>query len=49
MCTVTALFRVNVPAASILFDVKPRVVSTLIVDEEDESGLSSSRGRLLMD
>jgi len=49
MCTVTALFRVSVPAASILFDVMPRVVSTLIVDGEDESGLSSSRGRLLMD
>jgi len=49
MCTVTALFRVSVPAASILFDVMSCVVSTLIVDGEDESGLSSSRGRLLMD
>jgi len=49
MCVVSALFRVSVPAASILFDVMPRVVSTLIVNGEDESGLSSSRGRLLMD
>jgi len=49
MCTVTALFRVSGPAASILFDVMSRVVSTLIVDGEDESGLSSSGGRLLMD
>ena len=48
MCAVTALFRVSVPAASILFDVMPHVVSTLIVDEENESGLSASR-RLLMD
>jgi len=37
------------PAASILFDVTPRVVSTLIVDGENERGLSSSRGWLLMD
>jgi len=49
MCAVTALFRVSVPAASILFDVMPRVVSTLIVDGENESGLSASRRRLLMD
>jgi hypothetical protein len=49
MRAVTALFRVSVPAASIFFDVVPRVVSTLIVDGEDESGLSASRGRLLMD
>jgi len=49
MCAVTALFRISVPAASILFDVMPRVVSTRIVDGEDESGLSSSRGWLLMD
>jgi len=49
MCAVTALFRVSMPAASVLFDVMPRVVSTLIVDGESESGLSSSRGRLLMD
>jgi len=44
MCAVTTLFRVSMPAASILFDVMPRVVSTLIVDGEDESGLSTSRG-----
>jgi len=49
MCAVTALFRVSVPAASILFDIMPRVVSTLIVDGENESGLSTSRRRLLMD
>jgi len=49
MCAVTALFRVSVSAASILFDVMPRVVSTLIVDRENESGLSASRRRLLMD
>jgi len=49
MCVVTTFFRVSMPATSILFDVMPRVVSTLIVDGEDESGLSSSRGRLLMD
>jgi len=49
MCAVTALFRIPIPTASILFDVMPRVVSTLNVDREDESGLSSSRGRLLMD
>jgi hypothetical protein len=49
MRAITALFRVSVPAASIFFDVVPHVVSTLIVDGEDESGLSTSRGRLLMD
>jgi len=49
MCAVTALFRVPMPAASILFDVTPCVVSTLIVDRENERGLSSLRGRLLMD
>jgi len=49
MCAVTALFRVPIPTASILFDVMSRVVSTLIVDREDEGGLSTSRGRLLMD
>jgi len=37
------------PAASILFDVMPRVVSTLIVDGENERGLSCSRGWQLMD
>jgi len=49
MRAVTALFRIPVPTASILFDVMPGVVSTLIVDREDESGLSSSRGCLLVD
>jgi hypothetical protein len=49
MRAITALFRVSVPAASIFFDVVPCVVSTLIVGREDESGLSTSRGRLLMD
>jgi len=49
MCAVTTLFHVSVPAASILFDVMPRVVSTLIVDGENESSLSASRWRLLMD
>jgi len=49
MRAVTALFRVSVPAASIFFDVVPRVVSTLIVDGENESGLSALRRRLLMD
>jgi len=49
MRAVTALFCIPVPTASILFDVMPRVVSTLIVDREDESSLSSSRGWLLMD
>jgi len=49
MCAVTAFFRISMPAASILFDVMPRVVSTLIVDGENESGLSASRWRLLMD
>jgi len=49
MCAVTALFRVSVSTASILFDVMLRVVSTLIVDGENESGLSTSRRRLLMD
>jgi len=49
MRAVTALFRVPVPTASILFNVASRVVSTLIVDGENERGLSSSRGWLLMD
>jgi len=49
MGAVIALFCIPIPTALILFDVMPRVVSTLIVDREDESGLSSSRGRLLMD
>jgi len=49
MGAVTALFHVPVPTASILFNVTSRVVSTLIVDGENERGLSSSRGWLLMD
>jgi len=49
MCAVTALFRVPMPAASILFDAMPCVVSTLIVDGENERGLSSTRGWQLMD
>jgi len=49
MGAVTALFRVPVPTASILFDVASRVVSMLVVDGEDERGLFPSRGWLLMD
>jgi hypothetical protein len=49
MGAVTALFRVPVPTASILFNVASRVVSTLIVNGENERGLSLSRGWLLMD
>jgi len=49
MGAVTALFRVPVPTASILFNVTSRVVSTLIVDGENEHGLSFSKGWLLMD
>ena len=49
MGAVTALFRVPVLTASILFNVTSRVVSTLIVDGENERGLSSSREWLLMD
>jgi len=49
MCAVTVLFCVSVPVASILLDVMPRVVSTLIVNGENGSGLSASRRRLLMD
>jgi len=45
----TALLRVPVPTASILFNVTSRVVSTLIVNGENEHGLSPSRGWLLMD
>jgi len=49
MGTVTALFRVPVPTASIFFNVTSRVVPTLIVDGENERGLSTSRRWLLMD
>jgi len=48
MCAVTALFRVPMPAASIILDVMTCVVSTLIVDGENERGLSSSRWWQLM-
>jgi len=46
---VTALFRVPVPTATIFLDVTSGVVSTLVVDGEDERGLFPSRGWLLMD
>jgi len=49
MGAVTALFRIPVPTATILFNVASCVVSTLVVDGEDESGLFPLRGRLLMD
>jgi hypothetical protein len=46
---ITTFFRVSVPSASTFFDVVSRVVLTLIVGREDESGFSASRGRLLLD
>jgi hypothetical protein len=49
MGAVTALFRVPVPTATILFNVASCVVSSLVVDGEDEHGLFPSRRRLLMD
>jgi len=49
MGAVTAFFRVPIPAATILVDVGSCVVSSLVVDGEDERGLFPSRGRLLMD
>ena len=49
MCAVTALFHVPMPAASILLDVLPCVVLTLIVGGENERGFSPSRGWQLMD
>jgi len=49
MGAVTALFRVPIPMATILLNVVSCVVSTLVVDGEDERGLFPSRGRLLMD
>jgi len=48
MGAVTALLRVPVPTASVLFNIASRVVSTLIVDGENERGLSSSRRWLLV-
>jgi hypothetical protein len=49
MGAVTALFCVPVPTATILVNVASCVVSSLVVDGEDERGLFPSRGRLLMD
>jgi len=49
MGAVTTLFRVPVSTASILFNVAPRIVSTLIVDRKNERGLFPSRRWLLMD
>jgi len=49
MGAVTALFCVTVLTASIFFNVTSRVVSTLIVDRENERGLFPSRRWLLMD
>jgi hypothetical protein len=49
MGAVTSLFRVPVPTATILFNIAPRVVSSLVVDGENERGLFPSRGWLLMD
>jgi len=49
MGAVTAFFRVPVPMATILFNIASCVVSLLVVDGEDECGLFSSRGWLLMD
>jgi len=49
MGAVTAFLRVPIPTATILVDVASRVVSSLVVDGEDECGLFPSRGRLLMD
>jgi hypothetical protein len=48
MGAVTALLRIPVPTASVLFNIASCVVSTLIVDGENERGHSSSRGWLLM-
>ena len=49
MGAVTVLFCVPVPTATILVDVASCVVSSLVIDREDERGLFPSRGRLLMD
>jgi len=46
---VTAFFLVPIPTATILVDIASRVVSSLVVNTEDECGLSPSKGRLLMD
>jgi len=47
--SVTALFYVPIPTATILVDVTSCVVSSLVVDGEDERGLFPLRGQLLMD
>jgi hypothetical protein len=49
MCAVTALFRVPIPMATIFFNVASCVVSTLVVDGEDERGIFCFGGWLLMD
>ena len=49
MGAVTAFFRVPVPTVTIFFNIASCVVSSLVVDGEDEHGLFPSRGRLLMD
>jgi len=49
MGAVTAFFCVPVPTATIFFYIASCVVSSLVVDGEDECGLFSSRGWLLMD
>jgi len=46
---VTALFCVPIPTAMVLVDVASCVVSSLVVDGEDECCHFPSRGRLLMD
>jgi len=38
------LFCVSIPMATVLVDVTLRVVSSLVVDGEDEHGLFTSRG-----
>jgi len=49
MGAVTVLLCVSISTATILVDVTSRVVSSLVVDGEDERGVFPSRGRLLMD
>jgi len=46
---VPALFCVSIPTATVLVDVASCVVSSLVVDGEDECRLFPSWGRLLMD
>jgi len=49
MGAVTVLLCVSIPTAMILVDVASCIVSSLVIDGEDERGLFPSRGRLLMD